>query len=181
MALLTLLTEPDKRLRKRSSPIQHIQCIQSYIPELIDTLVHEKGLAIAAPQVNIHDRVIVMDLSLFSDLSPSAYPTDTERFLILVNPELIWTSQEIGICEEGCLSLPSLQVEVSRPERVGITFLDQKGKKYLWEVGGLVARCLQHEIDHLDGILTVDYLSPMKKAMVSKKLIKIKKHMAELS
>ena len=164
MAVLQVLHIPDERLRIVAEPVKEVNAeIQRIVDDMFDTMYAEEGIGPAATQVDIHKRIIVIDVSENRD----------ER-LVLINPELLEKSGETGI-EEGCLSIPDYYAEVERPARVTVKHLDRDGKEQVVEADGLLATCLQHEIDHLNGVLFIDYISRLKRDMVIKKFTKAAK------
>jgi peptide deformylase len=173
MAILTVLTEPDPRLRIRSAPVTNINAaLHTHIQNMQDTLVHEEGFAIAAPQVGITKRVVMFDMF---GLEPEE--THDKRFLCMINPEIVWRSGTSCGVEEGCLSIPALRIYIDRDAHIRVSFLTPEGTQETLEARDIFAICIQHEIDHLDGILMIDYLSPLRKDMAQRKLAKIKKEL----
>ena len=168
MSVLQVLHIPDERLRKVAKPVEEVNAeIQRIVDDMFETMYAEEGIGLAATQVDIHQRIIVIDVSENRD----------ER-LVLINPELLEKSGETGI-EEGCLSIPGFRALVPRKEKVTIKALDRHGKEFTLDADGLLAICIQHEIDHLNGILFVDYLSPLKRQRIKEKLVKYKKQIAK--
>ena len=168
MSVLQVLHIPDERLRKVAKPVEEVNAeIQRIVDDMFETMYAEEGIGLAATQVDIHQRIIVIDVSENRD----------ER-LVLINPELLEKSGETGI-EEGCLSIPGFRALVSRKEKVTVKALDRHGKEFTLDAEGLLAICIQHEIDHLNGILFVDYLSPLKRQRIKEKLVKYKKQIAK--
>lgn len=167
MALLEILKEPDPILRKKSEKVESInKDIQKLMDNMLDTMYHAPGIGLAAPQVGILKRVIVIDL---------AKEDEPKKPLFIVNPEIVWKSENLSTREEGCLSIPEHFAEISRPEKCNLKYLDYNGKEQLIEADDLLSTCIQHEVDHCDGILFIDYLSKLKKDMIIKKLTKAKK------
>ncbi len=161
MAIMPILHFPDPRLRKATTEVDVVDdAIRCLINDMLETMYDAPGIGLAAPQVNIHKRMIVIDISE-NRSSPIA----------LINPVVIATDGTEQM-EEGCLSVPGIYELVDRAERVRVSFLDSNGDKQDLEVEGLLAVCIQHEIDHLDGKLFVDYLSPLKQRRIRKKLEK---------
>lgn len=159
-----ILTFPDPRLREKSKPVAEVtDKIRSIMDEMLEVMYEAPGIGLAAPQVNIHKRIVVMDLSEEKD-SP----------LFFINPEII-TSSGTEEMEEGCLSVPDYTAIIERPSEVTVKALNRNGDEFELKCDDLLAVCIQHEIDHLDGKLFVDYLSPLKRQMVRKKLEKLKK------
>ena len=168
MSVLQVLHIPDERLRKVAKPVEEVNAeIQRIVDDMFETMYAEEGIGLAATQVDIHQRIIVIDVSENRD----------ER-LVLINPELLEKSGETGI-EEGCLSIPGFRALVPRKEKVTVKALDRHGKEFTLDADGLLAICIQHEIDHLNGILFVDYLSPLKRQRIKEKLVKYKKQIAK--
>ncbi len=161
MALLEILEFPDERLRKKAKPVEVIDTsIQRLIDDMLETMYAAPGVGLAATQVNVAKRVVVIDVSETKD-----------QPLCLINPEILDRSG-IEEREEGCLSVPGVFEKVCRAEKVKVKALDRNGKPFEFEAEGLLAVCVQHEIDHLDGKLFVDYLSPLKRQRIRKRLIK---------
>jgi len=161
MALLTILEFPDKRLRKKAAPVEQVDdAIRALLDDMLETMYAAPGVGLAATQVNVQKRVIVIDVS-----------EEKNRPLCLVNPEILDKSGTEEM-EEGCLSVPGVYEKVSRAEKVTIQALDRDGQPFVQEAEGLLAVCIQHEIDHLEGKLFVDYLSPLKRHRARKKLEK---------
>ncbi len=162
MSVLQVLHYPDERLRIVAKPVKAVNAdIQRIVDDMFETMYAEEGIGLAATQVDIHQRIIVIDVSENRD----------ER-LVLINPELLEKSGETGI-EEGCLSIPEQRAFVSRAERVKIRALDREGNAFELETEGLLAICIQHELDHLVGKLFIDYLSPLKRQRIRQKLEKM--------
>ncbi|MXP51253.1 peptide deformylase [Pantoea sp. SoEX] len=165
MSVLPLLYFPDNRLRKKALPVKDIneEEIKHIIDDMFETMYANEGIGLAATQVNIHKRIIVIDIS-----------KNHKDRLVLINPELLSCTGKGGI-EEGCLSLPQQHAFVSRAESVKIRSLDINGNSIEIETGDLLAICIQHEIDHLNGKLFIDYLSPLKRDRIKSRLKKIVK------
>jgi peptide deformylase len=161
MSVLQVLHYPDERLRKVAAPVASVTPeIQRIVDDMFETMYAEEGIGLAATQVDIHQRIIVIDVS-----------ENREQQLVLINPELLQKSGEAGI-EEGCLSVPEQRAFVARAEQVKVRALDREGKTVELDADGLLAICIQHEMDHLMGILFVDYLSRMKRDRIRQKLEK---------
>ncbi len=162
MAVLTVLHFPDERLRTVAKPVKEITAeTQQLIDNMIETMYAEEGIGLAATQVDEHQRIVVIDIS------------DTrDQPMVLINPEIIERDGETGI-EEGCLSVPSARAFVPRAERITFKALDRDGQEFQVEADDLLAICVQHELDHLLGKLFVDYLSPLKRQRIRKKLEKL--------
>lgn len=164
MSLLEVLTFPDERLRTVAQPVTEITAeLQQTCRDMIETMYAEEGIGLAATQVNIHQRIIVIDIS-----------EERDQPMVLINPELVEKRGEDGI-EEGCLSVPGYQALVPRAAEVTVKALDIDGKEFQFDADGLLAICVQHELDHLAGKLFIDYLSPLKRQRVKQKLEKIKR------
>ena len=164
MAKLEILEIPDPRLRTIAKPVESFdETLVQLVEDMLETMYDARGIGLAATQVNVHQRLLVLDVSEAQD-SPREY----------VNPEIIET-EGTETCEEGCLSVPGIYADVSRAERIRIRALDRKGNPFEESLDGMHAVCVQHEIDHLDGKLFVDYLSPLKRRIVMKKLEKVRK------
>jgi len=168
MALLEILEFPDERLRTRAKPVEVVDdSIRRLVDDMFETMYEAPGVGLAATQVNVHKRVIVIDVS-----------EDKDQPLCLINPEII-ARDGVEEHEEGCLSVPGVFEKVRRAEQVRIRAVDRNGDSFELEADGLLAVCIQHEIDHLEGKLFVDYLSPLKRQRIRKKLIKSKRHSKE--
>ena len=166
MSIKTILTEPNKILRQVSKPVEKVgQEERQLMDDMLDTMYHANGIGLAAIQIGVPKRIIVMDLSKKEEEKKPMY---------FVNPEIKNKNQNNSIYEEGCLSVPNQFAEIERPKTCEIEYLDYNGKKQLLKAEGLLATCIQHEMDHLQGILFIDYLSKLKKSMIIKKLSKDK-------
>lgn len=171
MALRTILTLPDPRLRLKSAPVPEIDAsIQALMDDMLETMYAAPGIGLAAPQIAVHKRVLVLDVAKREDENAAPQP------LCVVNPEIIWVSEELSTYQEGCLSIPDFFEDVERPARVRARFLDRDGRAQEIEAEGLLATCLQHEIDHLNGILFIDHLSRLKRDRITRKFFKGAKH-----
>ncbi len=167
MAVLQVLTAPDPRLKVISKPVEKVDdSIRRLMDDMLETMYASQGIGLAAPQVGMAKRVIVVDL---------ARQGEPPHPLRLANPEVIWRSQEEMLCEEGCLSVPDQYSEVSRPKAVKIRYLDYQNEIREMDAEGYLATCLQHEIDHLNGVLFIDRLSTLKRSMILRKLVKARK------
>jgi len=162
--LLPILIAPDPVLKTRARPVAEpdAAAVRDLVPRMLATMYRAPGIGLAAPQVGVGLRVTVIDLMPGEKPSP----------IVLVNPEVIAASEELATREEGCLSLPGQYADVTRPARVTVRYLDEGGARQEIEAEGLLAACLQHEIDHLDGILFVDHLSGLKRNMILRRLAK---------
>ncbi|GLX80562.1 peptide deformylase [Thalassotalea eurytherma] len=162
MAILNVLRFPDERLRTKAADVAEVnEEIQKIVDDMIETMYDEKGVGLAATQVNIHQRIVVMDVS-----------DDADNPIVLINPEIIKKSEETFINEEGCLSVPGCYAKVTRHELVTVKALDRNGKEFTLDGDELLSICIQHELDHLAGVLFVDYLSPLKRKRIQTKLEK---------
>jgi peptide deformylase len=171
MALREILTLPDKRLRLVAAPVKAIDAdIRALVEDMFATMYDAPGIGLAAVQVGVPHRVITMDLA------PKEGPAEPRVF---VNPQLLWTSEETATYEEGCLSIPEFYEDVTRPAAVRVAYLDLDGKEQVLEANGLLATCLQHEIDHLNGVLFIDHISRLKRERVTKKFAKAAKRAEE--
>jgi peptide deformylase len=171
MALRDILILPDKRLRQVSDPVKKIDAgVRKLVEDMFETMYDAPGIGLAAIQVGTPKRVITMDL---------AKKEDPKNPQVFINPEILWTSEEKAVYEEGCLSIPEYYGDVERPAQVKVKYLDLEGKPREIEANGLLATCLQHEIDHLNGILFIDHLSKLKRDRVLKRFTKAAKRAAE--
>ena len=169
MAIQKILTEPNKILRQKSLIVEKVdKDVQKLMDEMLETLYAAPGIGLAAIQVGVAKRVIVIDINRDKDKEP-------RNPMYFVNPEILWKSEDKFTYEEGCLSLPNQFAEIDRPRQCHVKHLDYNGYPKEMKVEGLLATCIQHEIDHLEGILFIDYLSKLKKDMIVKKLSKQKK------
>ena len=167
MAIKTIITEPNKILRQKSKPVETVGEEQRNImDDMLETMYHANGIGLAAIQIGIPKRIIVMDISKDKEKKNPMY---------FVNPIIKNKNSEKSTYEEGCLSVPNYFAEIDRPKKCEVDYLDYDGKKKTLSADGLLATCIQHEIDHLEGILFIDYLSKLKKTMIIKKLSKQKK------
>jgi peptide deformylase len=161
MALLDILHYPDKCLRTIARPVEQVdEQIRTLVADMFETMYAAPGIGLAATQVDVHLRVIVIDIS-----------EDKNQPLCLINPQIV-SSDGVEITQEGCLSVPEVYENVERAEHIKVHALDQTGAAYNLEAGGLLAVCIQHEMDHLVGKLFVDYLSPLKQQRLKKKVLK---------
>lgn len=161
MPALEVLTFPDERLRTIAKPVEKVdKNIKDLVKDMFETMKDEKGIGLAATQVNVHKRVVVMDVS-----------EEQNEPYVFINPEIIDKTGST-VSEEGCLSVPDNYAKVDRAEKVTVTALNEKGETFELEAEGLLAICIQHELDHLQGKLFVDYLSPLKRDRIKKKLEK---------
>jgi peptide deformylase len=162
MALLPILCYPDPKLHKVAKPVAQVDArIKNLVTDMLETMYDAKGIGLAATQVDVHERLIVIDVSEERNVP-----------LVLINPELTWTSAEKHINEEGCLSVPGIYDGVERFDAVHVTALDGSGKSRVIEADGMLAVCIQHEMDHLMGKVFVEYLSPLKRNRIKVKMLK---------
>lgn len=165
MALLPILCYPDPRLHKVASPVVQVDDrIRQLVADMLETMYDAKGIGLAATQVDVHERVIVIDSSENRDAP-----------LVLINPELVWTSVERHVNEEGCLSVPGIYDGVERFDAVHVRALDEQGKSRVIEADGVLAICVQHEMDHLLGKVFVEYLSILKRNRIQTKMRKLQR------
>ena len=170
MSLLPIIIAPDQRLKRPALPVDSVNSeVRSLMDNMLETMYEAPGIGLAAPQVGVSARVLVIDINM-NDKGIPGEP------LLVANPKLIWTSKELNTTEEGCLSLPTQYSEVERPAKIRVIFTDKDNHTKEVEADGLLAACLQHEMDHLDGVLFVDHLSRLKRNMILKKLAKNKRH-----
>jgi peptide deformylase len=169
MAILPLVIAPDERLKTRSLPIEKIDgSIRTLAANMLETMYHERGIGLAAVQVGVLKRLLVADVTWREDAGPG------EQY-VLINPEIIENSGDINVYKEGCLSFPDQFADVTRPKEVRVRYLDLDGNTQEKTLTGLLATCVQHEIDHLNGIVFVDHISSLKRDMIIRKLKKLKK------
>ena len=182
MALRQILTEPNKILREKSSLVEKVdEDLQKLMDDMLETMYAAPGIGLAAIQVGVPKRVIVLDIG-WRDKSESQNDKREERRnpMYFVNPEIIEKSLNNSTYEEGCLSVPGQFAEINRPDKCHVKYLDYHGQAKEIKVEGMLATCIQHEIDHLEGILFIDYLSNLKKSMIVKKLSKHKKEIERI-
>jgi peptide deformylase len=171
MAIRDILIIPDKTLRQVSRPVERVNTdIRKLVEDMFETMYDAPGIGLAAIQIGEPLRVVTMDL---------AKKDEEKQPRVFVNPEIVWSSEEKNVHEEGCLSIPEYYEEVERPARVRVKYLDLDGKEHEEQADGLFATCIQHEIDHLNGVLFIDHLSKLKRDRVIKKFTKIARHAAE--
>ena len=162
MALLPVLCYPDPRLHKVAKPVAQVDArIQKIVADMAETMYDAPGVGLAATQVDIHERIVVIDVS-----------DDQNELMVFINPEIIWASPEKKSWREGCLSVPDYYDEVERPSEIRVKALDIEGKEFELDADGLLAVCLQHELDHLQGKVFVEYLSILKRSRISQKMKK---------
>ena len=172
MAQRKIIIEPDTILRKKSDPLEKVDNeLRKLMDDMLETMYAAPGIGLAAVQIGILKRMVVIDISK---------EKEKKNPIFLINPEIVYKSKKTSIYEEGCLSLPGYFAEIERPAECQIEYLDYNGKKKEMKVDGLLATCIQHEVDHLNGVLFIDYLSKLKKDMIVKKLIKHKKELKKI-
>ena len=166
MAIKTIITEPNKILRQKSLPVKQVGVEeQRLMDDMLETMYDANGIGLAAIQIGVPTRIIVMDISKSGEKNNTMY---------FVNPLIMDKVDKTSTYDEGCLSVPNFFAEVNRPKECNVEYLDYEGKKKILKAEGLLATCIQHEMDHLEGILFIDYLSKLKKTMIVKKLSKQK-------
>ncbi|MCI5039996.1 MAG: peptide deformylase [Donghicola eburneus] len=166
-----ILIHPDPRLKKVCAPVADISDdLRKLADDMLETMYDAPGIGLAAPQIGVMDRVIVMDCVKEDGEAPQP--------MVMFNPEVILNSDDLNVYEEGCLSIPDQFAEVTRPKEVKVRWLDRDGNLQEQDFDGLWATCVQHEIDHLNGKLFIDYLGPMKRQMITRKSMKLKKERA---
>jgi peptide deformylase len=162
MALLNILRYPDPRLHKVAKPVTEFDArLHKLVEDMAETMYEAPGVGLAATQVDVHERVVVIDVTETHD-----------NLIVFVNPEITWSSPEKQVYDEGCLSVPGIYDGVERPARVKVKAVDQYNKPFEMECDGLLAVCIQHEMDHLMGKVFVEYLSPLKRNRIKTKLLK---------
>lgn len=167
MAVLDVLIYPDENLAKVCQPVENVDDeLRQFIDDMFETMYDHEGIGLAAPQVNVLKRVITIDIE-----------GDKARQIVLINPEIVASSGETGI-EEGCLSIPGCRALVPRKEKLTVKALNRNGEEFTLDADGLLAICIQHEIDHLNGVLFVDHISQLKRQRIRDKMLKLKKQIA---
>lgn len=162
MALLDILEFPDPRLRTVAKPVERVDDdLRKLVDDMLETMYDASGIGLAATQVNVHRRLLVMDVS-----------EERDRPQVFINPQFEVLDETLGHYDEGCLSVPGFYEEVQRPQQIRVKALDRDGEAFEAELDGIAAICLQHEVDHLDGKLFVDYISPLKRQRIRRKLEK---------
>lgn len=165
MAILRILEVPHPVLKKRAVPVARVdEEVRRLVRDMFETMYEAPGIGLAAPQVGVGRRLCVVDVS-----------EDKNAPLCLINPEITWRSENLVTAEEGCLSLPDQYAEVTRPDAVELVYQDETGAERKLRAEGLLARCIQHEVDHLDGILFIDHVSALKRNMILRKLAKARR------
>jgi peptide deformylase len=171
MALRDILIIPDKRLRLVSEPVKKIDAeVKKLVEDMFETMYEAPGIGLAAIQVGVPKRIVTMDLSK---------KDEDKAQRVFINPEIVWSSDEKNVHEEGCLSIPEFYEDVERPAQVRVKYLDLDGKEQEIEASGLLATCLQHEIDHINGVLFIDHISKLKRDRITKKFTKVAKRAVE--
>jgi peptide deformylase len=171
MTLRPILIHPDPRLKKVAEPVSEItDDLRRLADDMLQTMYDAPGIGLAAPQVGVLKRMLVMDCVKEEGAAP--------RPMVLLNPQVTWSSDDRSTYEEGCLSIPEQYAEVERPAEVEVAWMDLDGKAQSERFAGLWATCVQHEIDHLNGILFIDYLRPLKRQMITRKMVKLKRDRA---
>jgi peptide deformylase len=167
VALLPILTAPDPRLKIKAKPVAAVDTkVRRLMDDMLETMYHAIGIGLAAPQVGVAQRVLVVDV---------AREGEKPQPMRIANPEILWRSEETVMANEGCLSLPEHYADVARPKAIRLRYLDHENEIREIEAKGLLATCIQHEIDHLDGVLFVDHISPLKRNIILRKLSKTKR------
>jgi peptide deformylase len=186
MSLRPILILPDPRLRKVAAPVNEItDAHKKLIADMFETMYDAPGIGLAATQIGVMERIVVVDCAKRAaeeaaegEAEEEAAADEEPDPIALINPEIIWTSDEMRFHEEGCLSIPEYYEEVERPDRIRIRYTTPEGETVEREAGGVLATCMQHEVDHLDGKLFIDYLSRLKRDRVTKKFEKAAKRAA---
>tara|TARA_B100000886_G_scaffold153897_1_gene104752 strand:- start:8753 stop:9277 length:525 start_codon:yes stop_codon:yes gene_type:complete len=172
MSKRKIVIEPDPLLRKKSESLEKVDDeLRKLLDDMLETMYSAPGIGLAAVQVGILKRLIVIDVSK---------EKDKKSPLFLINPEIVTKSKTTSIYEEGCLSLPGHFAEIERPAECHVKYIDYNGKKKEFKASGLLSTCIQHEVDHLNGVLFIDYLSKLKRDMIVKKLVKNKKDLNKI-
>jgi peptide deformylase len=170
MAVLPILIAPHPVLKQVAKPVASVDArVARLMDDMLETMYVANGIGLAAPQVGVLDRVIVVDVH---------EKDEPPRPIQMANPEVVWSSPDLVACEEGCLSIPDQYAEVTRPTAVRVRYLDREGAEREIEATGMLATCIQHEIDHLNGVLFVDHLSMLKRGIIMRKLQKQQKQKA---
>ena len=167
----SILIHPDPRLKKICAPVSDLSDeLRQLADDMLETMYDAPGIGLAAPQIGVLERLIVLDCVKEEGAAP--------RPLAMFNPEILSSSDETSVYEEGCLSIPEQYAEVTRPAEVEVAWMDQNGNAQRETFDGLWATCVQHEIDHLNGKLFIDYLKPLKRQMITRKMVKLKRELA---
>lgn len=177
MAILPIVTAPDRRLRVRSAPVAIVdEGVRRLMDDMLETMRAAPGIGLSAVQVGVARRIVVVEApGTETDAETEDGPEAAPRTLCMANPRIVWASAETALYEEGCLSLPDQYAEIERPAEVRVEFLDGEGRGQQEKASGILARCVQHELDHLEGILLVDRLSQVRRNIILRKLSKAKK------
>lgn len=171
MTLRPILIHPDPRLKAKAALVTEItDTLRRQADDMLETMYDAPGIGLAAPQVGVMNRLLVMDCVKEDDVKP--------RPMVLINPEVTWVSEDHNVYEEGCLSIPDQFAEVERPTEVEVSWLGLDGDTHTERFDGLWATCVQHEIDHLNGKLFIDYLKPLRRQMITRKMQKLKRELA---
>jgi peptide deformylase len=170
MALRDILIHPDPRLKTVTEPVSDPAELKALAEDMLETMYHAPGIGLAAPQVGVLKRMLVMDCVKDEDAE--------SKPMVLINPEIKWSSEEKNVYEEGCLSIPEIYNDIERPAEVEVTWTSLDGQDQSARFDGLWATCVQHEMDHLDGKLFIDYLKPLKRQMITRKMQKLKREKA---
>ena len=167
MALLPIITAPDPRLKVKANAVTRVDdAMRRLMDDMLETMYVAPGLGLAAPQIGVLRRIIVLD---------TAREGEKPQPMRIANPELLWVSDELTLQSEGCLSLPEHYADVERPRAIRLRYVDYQNEIREFKAEGLLATCIQHEMDHLDGVLFVDHLSPLKRGIILRKLTKAKR------
>lgn len=182
MTVLPLVVAPDPRLAVCSEPVDEVtDDLRKFMDDMVETMHACDGIGLAAVQVGVHKRILVMDLSesykRYEETGEKIGNVDLSKPIYMVNPEIIDESEEKNVYEEGCLSFPEQRAMVTRPKIVKIKYLDYNGDEQVMECDELLSTCVQHEIDHLDGVVFIDHVSKMKRDMIMRKVKKVKKQL----
>ena len=178
MAILPIIEAPDPRLKVKAKPVKAVDArIRQLLADMVETMHAAPGIGLAGPQVGEPLRLLVIDVPK-EGLPREGQPPNPMK---IVNPEIVWSSEELQPWDEGCLSLPDQFADVERPREIKLRYLDETGAEKELHATGLQAICIQHEMDHLDGVLFVDHISALRRNMILRKLVKIKKQKAEVS
>jgi peptide deformylase len=184
MAILDIIETPDARLRVISKPVERVtDAHRALIADMFETMYDAPGIGLAAIQVGVAERILVIDLQRPEDPDApepeSAEDAKTIKWVrdpkVFINPVITWESEDTAVYNEGCLSVPDMYADVDRPAQIRATWLDEQGVAHDQQIDGLLATCLQHEMDHLDGVLFIDHLSKLKRDMLLKKLEKLRR------
>jgi peptide deformylase len=170
MALLAIITAPDPRLKLKAKPVAAVDdAVRRLMDDMVETMYAAPGIGLAAPQVGVASRVLVVD---------SSREDEPSQPMKIANPEILWRSEELATYNEGCLSLPEHYADVTRAAKIKLRYLDYQNEIREIEVEGLLATCIQHEMDHLEGVLFVDHISALKRNIILRKLAKMKRQKA---